>query len=670
MKSLRVKLISIFSALILVLTGLLGVTTVRTITRDLLLDTHEDLREMALTEARYIQATRDSELKYVESLARSLMTEANTMTLEEKIDFLEREAEVSGYISFAYADLEGRSITLDKYLETTDISDRDYFQRALKGESNASDVIISRITGQPVIIYASPIYDGGRQIGVFYGRKEGYSLSEIANSVTYKETGFSYIMNDQGVIVGHRNLDYVRDGFSFANADLENPDYEQLAQLTREHILTRASGSGNYYFEGTNRMAGFTGVEGSPWIVVIAIEEYEILEEVNEVRNIIIALTIFAIVLGAIITLIVGNSISKPILAAIEAVEKIGGLDFSYDEKQSCLKYTGQKDEVGLMINSILHTEENIRNFIVETKETSEQVAISSGELSKISEEAAISEEEVSRTIEEIAKSASEQARDTQDVAYNVENLELLFKENESYLKELNRAAGKIEDEKEEGFNILKILVEKTQSNNRATEDIHEIIINNNISTEKIESASIMIEKISEQTNLLALNASIEAARAGEHGRGFSVVAEEIRKLAEESNNFTSDIKGLINELKERSQLAVEKMDQVKESSDQQNKSVYETENKFKGIAQAIDIVEEVIERLNASSQTMVSNKNNIRKLVENLSASMEEQAAGTEEASASMEEQAAIIEEISSSGNSLEEISKDLKRLIDKFKV
>lgn len=302
--------------------------------------------------------------------------------------------------------------------------------------------------------------------------------------------------------------------------------------------------------------------------------------------------------------------------------------------------------------------------------EKSEQVAASSEELTATSDQAATASEEVSKTVEEIARGASDQAKDTESTAHNIENLGNLLEDNAEYMKELNQASDKIDLQKNEGFMILKELVLKTESVNKSANNVYDIIISNDESADKIENASGMIQSIADQTNLLALNAAIEAARAGEAGRGFAVVADEIRKLAEDSNRFTQDIKSVIDELKSKSQLAVNTMIEVKEIVKNQDDSVKLTEVKFEGISEASELVKESVKKLNESADLMNESKNNIVEFIQNLAAISEENAAGTEEVSASMEEQLATILEIASSGEGLSNIAEELRMLIDKFKI
>jgi len=380
------------------------------------------------------------------------------------------------------------------------------------------------------------------------------------------------------------------------------------------------------------------------------------------------------LVIGLIVFVFLGALLyffSHQIIVVIKKLkEKLNHMskgDFSIEIEEGLIR---KNDELGEISEGILIMKNSVSKMVNSIMEKSEQVAASSEELTATSDQAATASEEVSKTVEEIARGASDQAKDTESTAHNIENLGNLLEDNAEYMKELNQASDKIDLQKNEGFMILKELVLKTESVNKSANNVYDIIISNDESADKIENASGMIQSIADQTNLLALNAAIEAARAGEAGRGFAVVADEIRKLAEDSNRFTQDIKSVIDELKSKSQLAVNTMIEVKEIVKNQDDSVKLTEVKFEGISEASELVKESVKKLNESADLMNESKNNIVEFIQNLAAISEENAAGTEEVSASMEEQLATILEIASSGEGLSNIAEELRMLIDKFKI
>lgn len=378
-------------------------------------------------------------------------------------------------------------------------------------------------------------------------------------------------------------------------------------------------------------------------------------------------LTIGAIMISTIIALIITTLIAKPLKKTVEIMDRIAAYDLTTDLDE---KFISRKDEMGHLAKAINQVSLNLREILKNISYTSDQLASSAEELAATSMMSANSGNEVAKTIEEIAEGATNQAKNTSNGVDSANDLGRLLEQDENRINSLSDAAGQVSLLKDEGMKIVDHLVVETGRNSAASNSVYDIVQETNKSTEKIEVASQMIKSIADQTNLLALNAAIEAARAGEAGRGFSVVAEEIRKLAEQSTAFTEDIQNTINDLIKKSLQAVNTMKDSQQITLSQSKSVEMTSDKFTGISSAVDHILTQIAEITESRKAMTRKKEDLIDLMGSLSAISEENAAGTEQAAATIEEQSASMDEISEASNELAKIAEELKMAVSRFKL
>lgn len=341
--------------------------------------------------------------------------------------------------------------------------------------------------------------------------------------------------------------------------------------------------------------------------------------------------------------------------------------DFSVDVPEEML---AREDEFGDIAQADLVMKESIRDILRNVTKRAEIVAAHSEELTATANQSAMSANELTSVIEEIAQSSNTQAHDVEDGATAVQELDRVMGINHLNMNQLNQSTDEVDLLKDEGLELIRDLVNKTEETRESVREIGAVITDTNTSAENIVKALEMIKNISDQTNLLALNASIEAARAGEAGAGFAVVADEIRKLAEDSASFTGDIELIVRDLTSKTLTAVDTMETVDEMIHLQGDSVTRTDTKFQGISKSLEEIHQAISEVNDSNLDLDKQKERLTGLIENLAAVAEENAAGSEEASASVQEQNSVMAEVSKASEELAETAEGLNSAVNVFKI
>ncbi len=664
MKSIKLKIVTYFSVIIIAICAVLGYVSHYEASKVLVSSTKSDLEIIAIQASKTIEARMHEQLGKLETLAAQPRIADPKNSTEDKLVLLTEELKRSGHNIVDYIDVNGHAVATNG--KTYELKDRVFFQKALKGESNVSDPLISKENGTIIIVYAVPVIFDGKVTGVIAAVRDGSALSNIVSDISIGENGETFIINKEGGIVAHKDSNLVLDSYNLLKSSTEDTSMKGLSDLVGK-MINAETGNGEYSDGTDDHLMGYTPINGTDWSIAVTAHHNEILSELSQLAKESLKISIIMIIIAVVLVFLIGRQIANPIALITEHIKLIASGDFTKDVSKSFLS---KKDETGELSRAIDTLNINFIKLIGNIADTSDHVAASSEELSATAQQTTASSEEIASSIEEIARGASNQAQDTENGSFRVNELGDLIETNNQNMEILNEDTNKVIELIDEGLEIMNDLTLKTSDNERAIKAVYEDIIKTNSSADSIGKASEVIASISQQTNLLALNAAIEAARAGEHGKGFAVVAAEIKSLAEQSADSTKLIDATVADLQANSINSVKTIQEVLSFFKQQIVSVGNSEDKYKEILKAMNNTESAIKQLNVSGQDMEAKKAEILDIIKNLSAIAQENAASTEEASASTEEQAASMSEVGKSCEALAQIALGLKESVSVFKI
>lgn len=400
------------------------------------------------------------------------------------------------------------------------------------------------------------------------------------------------------------------------------------------------------------------------WIVSAGSYTKDYNEGATKILTTMLAMLVIWLIIGLILIIVFARHLSKPIRQISHSLEEVSKGNLSI--VPLVIK---NKDETGILGNSFNIMLSNMQELISTLKQSSSTVLNFSDSLANITEDTSKAINEVAITIQEVAGAVADETSSIGDAANKVEVLAKNIESVATSTENINHIANKTEDLRGVGLIAIETLSESMHKTNEATQEINEVINKVMESTQNIHGITDAIVQISEQTNLLALNASIEAARAGEAGKGFSVVADEIRKLAEQSEKEVSGIKITINEINSYSNSSVKTMASVFEVISEQTSAVENMKKVFIDIAEEMKYLIDGINVITSESKQMRKMKDEIVNNIESISASTEETSAATEEVSATSEEQLAAMEQVTSHAKELKILAEQLEEVVLRFK-
>jgi methyl-accepting chemotaxis protein len=356
------------------------------------------------------------------------------------------------------------------------------------------------------------------------------------------------------------------------------------------------------------------------------------------------------------------RSIQSSISVLKEGASIIGDGDLSYRVE------TNSKDEMGELAHTFNRMAEKMQKSMNEVKDAAEKLTSSSQNLAAVSEETTAQSDEVTEAISQVATGAQNQADHLQECTLLLSDVTGYIKETASISDEIASDAIQAENDGKAGSSIVHQLNTHSENFLELAQSLISEIQGASKQSKQINSIVETIQEIAGSTDLLALNAAIESARAGEAGRGFSVVASEVRKLAERSKNEALRIQQLVKSMTNQMELLSKETVRFEQYRVDQVESVQQTEKAFSSIIQNVSQINGRISQVKGAIGRVESANENLSEKLFEVSAISEESVATSEQVSASSIHQKEAIHQVNIAATELQEIALTLQEEVDQF--
>ena len=571
------------------------------------------------------------------------------------------------FSNLAYTDVNG--IGFDSDGNDLDRSSRAYLPQVVQsGKTIVSEPVISDVTGKVVSVIAVPVIENGVVTGVVGGSIGLSRFDETLSKMATYRTGQLVVMDETGLVIIHPNEPAQVGKLDFSKEVSSVKISTSLVDAFKSVIDKDEPVLAHYERESGEEMTGSLvpiHLDGRRWVIMSEASDSEILADAHTLLMVLAGLTIVILLAISVIIFFISNSFAANVQKAVHVCEVIN----SGDLRETPKTITSQ-DELGQLSDGLVKMRHTLNTLIQRIQSNAAELSTSAEGLTDASQQSAEASNHVAVSITEIAEGVERQSEASSSVANATASISGQAEEMSKQVGTVAEVTNNTVERVREGRRSIDEVVKYMEQIKTGSETVDAAISALGKSSEEISHSVEVIGSIAEQTNLLALNAAIEAARAGEHGRGFAVVAEEVRKLAEESGEFSKKISETMQSVQADMERAIDAGKHGDEYVGHGLDSVRTADEVFQSIAESIQQLGDGVKDITAGIRKMEDETQTVRAQIEEIQKVSTANADGAQNVSAATEEQSASMQEIAASTRRLSGLADELADETKKFKL